>query len=201
MSSNTEADGYGVTELRQMDEQTARQTLTVAEYGRWEKLNDLHDQAEATREQWADEAETVADLTVHADVDDLGTEVDVYGNDLLVHVDPEDDDLTDAAGTLDDAFDEDELDTPDELADDRKQLVVENLQTMLDAVIVRWNGTDWDDLGESTRRGVLDDAREKWGVDGLMLAWVDIAAAVHEDREEKVSAIDSFQPETRGRRR
>lgn len=200
MSSDT-TDGYTVTELRRMDEEAARTTLTVAEYERWESINALHDQAEETRQQWDDEAETVADLTVHADVDDLGTEVDVYGNNLLVHIDSEDDALTDAAETLDDAFGEDELDDPGELDDDRKAEVVENLVTMIDAVIVRWNGTEWNDLGESTRRGVLGDARAKWGVDGLMLAWVDIASAVHEDREEKVSVIDSFRdPERRGRR-
>jgi len=184
-----------------MDEETARNTLTVTEYERWEKLQELYDEAEETREQWADDEDTVADITVRADMDQLGTEVDLYGNDVLVHVDSGNGDLEAHADAVDDILGETDPGDVADLSADDIDAVVGHLLDMLDLVIQRWQGTEWDSLGEDTRADVLHQCRAKWGVDGLLLAWFDIAAAINDDREEKVSAVDSFrQPERRGRR-
>lgn len=201
MSSNTEADGRSVTELRRMDEQTARQTLTVAEYERWEAINDLHDQADETRQQWAEEDERVSDIVVHADRTDLGTAVDLYGNDVLVHVDPEDDAVRDAADTLDGEFGDVGAEDAADLDDVDVDRLAGLLCDLFDAILLEFNGTAWDDLDDDTRRDVLADAREKWGVEGLLLAWADVAVAVEEDRNERLDVIESFRsPERRGRR-
>lgn len=201
MTTDTDDGGRSTLELRQMDEQTARNTLPVAEFERWQKLHELMDGAAETRERWADEDETVAELTVHADMDALGTEVDLYGNDVLVHVDSEDGDFRAAAERLDDTLGDTDPNDLDSLDDAGVDAAAEALTDLLDAVLVRWNGTEWSDLAIDTRQDVLYECRRKWGVDGLLLAWFDIAAAIAEDREERVEVVDNFRnPERRGRR-
>jgi len=195
MSADTQ---YSTLDLRQMDEAEARNTLTVVEFERWEQLQELREGAQETRERWAEEDEQVAELTVHADKDALGTNVDLYGNDVVVHIDQNDRKFRQAAEryeTLTESIDPDELDTvPDDLLADIEDCVT----TMLDQILVRWNGTAWNTLRRDQRETVLADAADKWGVDGLILSWVDIAAAIHEDREQKVAAIESFRGAERG---
>lgn len=193
---------YSTLDLRQMDEQTARNTLTVAEYERWEQLNELRDNAEQTREQWAEADQRVAEITVSADMDQLGTEVEVFGNDLLVHIDSEDPQLRTAAEDLEafgeahgDVTDADDLETLDDGDADR---LASLLLDMLDAMIVEWDGTEWGDLPAGARQSILADARSSWGLDGLLLAWVDVLTAVREDREDRLDVIDSFRPAQRG---
>ena len=191
---------YTPRELREMDDDEARQTLTVEQYERRESLLELMEEADETRERIDEQNERVEELVVHADKEQLGTEVDVFGNDLLVHVDSDNDEFREAAERLEalEPDDETEIDTLD---DDLREDMAEQLTTMLDAILVRWNGAEWSDLPADARAGVLADAREKWGLDGLMLAWADIAAAVNEDREERVGVVDSFRGEGRGRGR
>jgi len=192
---------YSTLDLRQMDEQEARNTLTVAEYERWEKLHENIEAAEETRERFAAEDELVEDITVRADMDALGTDVDLYDNDVVVYIDSENDRFREAADALDGELGDTD---PEDVADlDRETIdtVAEHLKTMLDCALVEWNGHEWDALGADTRRDVLATCREKWGVDGLLLAWFDIAKAVSEDRQEKVEAVDSFRNEERRGRR
>lgn len=191
-------DGADLTnhELRQMSDEEARQSLTVDEYERREKLIELHEQADETRERWAEEERQIAEITVQADMEQLGTRVDVFGNDLLVHLDSDDRQLTQAAGKLEDLreqyadVDADEL---EELPTEDKNAMLGHLQTMLDCVIVEWGDQRWSNLREDQRADILADAAEKWGLDGIMLAWVDIAAAVNEDRQERMEVVESFQ--------
>lgn len=199
--ATTDGNEYTAYELREMDEQTARQTLTVAQFERWEKIQSLHDEAEETRERWEEQAEEVAEIAVHADVEQLGTEVDLFGNETIVHIDSADDEFRETAERLDDYFGEFEAEEIDELGEDRQEEIADGLTDMLGCVLERWNGHDWEDLPPDVRRDVLAQCREKWGVDGLLLAWVDIAAAVNEDREEKLDVIEKFRnPERRGNR-
>lgn len=201
MSDTATGREYAVHELLDMDEQTARESLTVNQYERWEKLTDLHEEAEQTKAEWDQQAETVEELTVHADPEQLGTAVDVFGNDLLVHIDSEDSDFRAAAERLEDI----QTETPDDesanIDPERVDAAADALTAMLDTVIVRWNGHNWRGLTDDRRAAILDDAREKWGADGLLLAWMDIGAAVAEDREERVDVIEKFRnPERRGNR-
>ena len=194
-------DRRSITTLRQMDKETARNTLTVNEYERWEKLQDLHEQADETREQWADEEDTVAEITVHADMDKLGTELDLYGNDVLVHVDSGSSAIEDHADAVDDILGDTDPEDVDSLTQDDLDAVLTHLLDMLDIALVRWNGTEWADIAEDARADTLARIGESWGVEAVLLGWFDIAAAMHEDREEKVSAVESFRnPERRGRR-
>lgn len=209
MATDSNDDGgapyeYSPRQLRQMDDAEARTTLTVAQYERREKLLELDAQAEETQEQWDEEDRQVAEVTVHADPESLGTEVAVYGNDLLVHIEDDDAQLRAAVEDLRDLQSEygdlapDEYDEIDERDQDR---MVALLQDLLDAVLVRWNGTEWGDLGEAQRRAILDEAAGEWGVNALFLAWVDIQVAVLEEREDRLDVIESFRDETRRGRR
>lgn len=204
MSTDTD-DTYSTLELRRMDEQTARDELSVPEWERWQTLTEMVDRAEQTRERWAEEDERVADIEVAAEMDQLGTEVDIYGNTLLVHVNSEDPHLQQIAEDIDayrqrvgDVADEDDLKGLSESdADELADLLLE----MLDTMIVEWGGTEWDELAPHQRQTILADARSKWGLDGLMLAWVDVIGAIEEDREERLDVVESFrQTERRGRR-
>lgn len=200
-TQNDGSDERSTLELRQMDEETARNTLTVAEYERWEQLHELMDGAAETRERWAEEDELVADLTVHADMEQLGTEVDLFGNDVLVHIDSEDREFRAATDRVDSIIGDTDPEEIDELDDEATAKAADALVEMLDTVLVRWNGHEWGALDDDTRASVLQSARAKWGVDGLLLAWFDIAAAVREDREERVEAVDSFRGAQRPGRR
>ena len=203
MADESEPSGNGVEynphDLLRMDEQEARSTLTVDQYERWEQIQELHDQADETQDEWEEEAEAVADVTVVADMEALGTRVDVFGNDLLVHADPEDPDFRQAAEHLDDEFSDvtgDDVageDIDPERADD----LAEHLLTMLDTVLVKWDETEWDDLTEAQCESILDETREAWGLSGLFRAWGEIAVAIREDQEEVKDRMNKFRDEER----
>ena len=200
MTTDTDDSGRSTLELRQMDEATARNTLPIAEFERWQQLHELMDGAAETRERWADEDATVAELTVHADMDALGTTVDLYGNDVLVHVDSGDEDLRAAAGRLEDHLGDDGDDI-ESIDDETARAVGDALKDMLDAVLVRWNGVEWAELSHGKRATILNDAHSKWGLEALLLAWFDITDAVGSDVEERTSVIENFRnPERRGNR-
>jgi len=184
-------------ELVEMDRDTAERTLTKVQYDRWEKLQELHDQAEANRQQWADQDAEVEEITVSADMETLGTEVDIFDNQLLVHVDPENRGFQQASQRLESIRDEyadvdaEDMDT-DIPAEDRDELR-DALTEMLDHAIMRWDGTEWNRLDDATRESVLADAVERWGLVGLLYAWLDIAEAIERDRHDRMETIESFR--------
>jgi hypothetical protein len=209
MATDSNDDGgapyeYSPRQLREMDDAEARTTLTVAQHERREKLLELDAQAEETQQKWADEDQQVADVVVHADPESLGTAVEIYGNDLLVHIDEDDAQLRAAVEDLRDLRDRYSDLSPDEYdeIDERDQeRMVALLQDLLDAVLVRWNDAEWADLEAPQRRAILDEAADKWGVNALFNAWVDVQIAIYEDREERLDVIESFRESTgRGRR-
>lgn len=191
-----DTETYTPGELRRMNDAEARDQLTVNQYERREKLLALHEQAAETDEQFAAEAAEVEALTVSADPEQLGTEVDVYGNTLLVRVEDGNDRLQrhgEAVETLLEAAEGEADDDLGGLADDRRDELAAHLRSLLDELLVRWDGESWADLRDAHREAILLDASDKWGVDGLLLAVVNIVAAVHEDREERVSVVESFR--------
>jgi hypothetical protein len=199
--SESDTSDYSPMELREMDEQQARQELPMAQYERWEQLQALDEQADDTEQRWADESETVAGVTVHTDMEQLGTHVDAYGNDLLVYVDIERREFQQAAERLEDEFGDITVDDPDaegaeafgDIDPDRLDDMADHLLDMLDLVIRRWNGTNWQSLPDDQRADILATARDNWGVEGLLLAWSDIAIAIYDDREQRMEAVDSFR--------
>jgi hypothetical protein len=184
-------------ELVEMDRDTAERTLTKVQFDRWEKLQSLHDQAEANRQQWADQEAEVSEITVSADMETLGTEVDIFDNQLLVHVDPENRGFQQASQRLESVRDQyadvdaEDMDT-DIPAEDRDELR-DALTEMLDHAIMRWDGTEWNRLDDATRESVLADAVERWGLVGLLYAWLDIAEAIERDRHDRMETIESFR--------
>lgn len=194
-------------ELRVMDEATARQTLPVAQFERWERLQELYEEAEKTKAEWADQAETVEQIVVHADAQELGTELEVFGNDVLVHVDSSDEAFVETAERVKTTLDTiRESDTdgenegapdPTALDSDAREVVADGLCDLFDLVLVRWNDHEWDVLSPDARQAVLQRAHDKWGVDGLLLAWLEVVSAVAEDRSERVEVIEKFRDPTR----
>lgn len=209
MSTDTDDTGLGENapyeftpgQLRRMDDDEARRELTVEQYERREKIIDLHEGADEQQREWAAEDRRVEELTVHADPDQLGTPVDVYGNDLLVKVNPDNDEFLDAAKHLDSEYGDMGVEEVLESGGSMMEDVADDMLQMLDASLLRWNGHDWEDLPEDTRAGVLADAYEKWGLDGLDNAWKMISVKVNEEREEQLDVVESFRnQEGRGRR-
>ena len=195
MAATDSGPDYTRRELREMDEQTARNTLTVAEFERWERIQDLYEQREDTLDEWDSQEQTVADVTVHADAETLGTEIDLYGNELLVRVKPESRRLQQVRGKLDDNdidLDNPDADSVDDIDEETEEAITDALTALLDAVLVRWNGTEWRDLSPDQREAILADARQAWGLDGLLFGVVQVIRAVHEDQNRRVEDVKSF---------
>lgn len=202
-ATNTDDGRRSITDLRRMDRDEARATLSVPEFERWEGLQERFAAAEETRAEWEAADDLATDITVHADREKLGTEVDVFGNDVLVRVDPESPGLRDRVEATEARFGgDDDIDELDEAAaaDLREKMV-----GIYEEIVVEWNGhdfTDDGDLTETARRQVFADAAEKWGLRGLFMGLADIIAAVRDDQETRLEAVDSFRgSQGRGRRR
>lgn len=203
--SDSQRSEYSAGELRRMDEETARATLTVNQYERWEQIQDLHDQADETRERWADEEERVQDIAVHADIEQLGTEVDLFGNDVLVYIHDNDREFQNAAERLENNItDGDMIETVDDLegldsenvddlSDDDQEALVDGLLDMLDTILRQWNGHEWQSLPEDTRLTILNRWASEVGVYGVLAGWVRIATALRDDQEQLMEAVDSFR--------
>lgn len=203
--SKTDDREYTAHDLKRMDEQEARETLTVAQYERWEDVQALYDEAEETKAEWQEDAERVADVTVSADMEALGTHVDIYGNDLLVYADIESPAFREATQELQDEFGDVTVEDPDaegeaafgDVDAARLDAMADHLLGMLDMVLERWDGTEWDDLPDGQREAILADAREGWGVAGLLRAWGEISIAIREDYDEMEARMQSFRSEKR----
>ena len=204
-------DRRSITELRRMDEQTAMQTLTMAEYQRWESVNDHHDRAEKVRQEWRETEAEATSILVNTDVSDLATDIELFGNDVAVYYDPEDPRLHDAAEAvadvlgvdIDDAADLEATtdDVPREAIDDAKGALAD----LVCVTFVEWNGHDWSDLPAESRRTVAERIQQPrpdgWGLAGLMDAFSEIMTAVETNRNERLERVEKFRnPERRGNR-
>jgi len=191
-------------ELREMSDAEAEQTLTKQQWDRREKLLDLHGEAAETREEWATEAETVAGVTVEADIEDLGTELDLYGNDVIVRVDETvAEDMADPLERLGEEFEDISTADPDDAEAEIEALdadatadLVAILTDLYDAMLRRWNGHDWQTLPQSDREAILDTAAEQWGASAMFLGLFRAIMEATEDREEVMGRIKSFLDET-----
>ena len=205
------ADRRSITELRRMDEQTAMQTLTMAEYQRWESVNDHHERAEQVRQEWRETEAEATSILVNTDVSDLATDIELFGNDVAVYYDPEDPRLHDAAEAvadvlgvdIDDAADLEATtdDVPREAIDDAKAALAD----LVCVTFVEWNGHNWSDLPAESRRTVAERIQQPrpdgWGLAGLMDAFSEIMTAVETNRNERLERVEKFRnPKRRGNR-
>jgi len=70
---------YTPRELREMGDDEARQTLTVTQYERRENLLELMEEAQENEQRLQEQNQQVQDIVVNADMEQLGTEVDLLG--------------------------------------------------------------------------------------------------------------------------
>jgi hypothetical protein len=216
MSTSTQADDRDripAHELRRMDEQTARSTLTVNQFERWETLRDLHERADEQRAEWQEDARVATETLVFADAGDLSAEVSVFGNDLQVYYAADDPRIRDAAERLADVFgidadaDPEELDdvTTDDVAEEDLHDAKAVLADLILVAVVEWNGDTLADLPpaaeEQIRTTITADPPTGWGLAGLMDAWTVIQTAVEEQRDERLERVRKFRDaERRGDR-
>jgi len=200
---------YSPFDLRDMDEEEARQTLTVNEFEQWEQIQELYDSVEETKAEFERDADAVAEVTVSADMEALGTEVDIFGNTLLVRANPEDRELIKKVERIEAEFGDIAVEDPDAdgaaayegVPRERLNDMATALVDVLDHLILRWDGTDWASLSDAKRDAVLAQARETWQIDGLQLAWEHIVVAMDEERSEREDRLKSFRSaERRGSR-
>ena len=208
MSADATPDEHTITDLRRMDESEARQSLTVTEYERWEAVNDRLDEHAEALDEWDDTRQEATDIMLRADTADLAESVTVFGNPLSVYYAPDDPRIREQADRLGDAFGvdiEDAGDDPDvadglstddlddEVIDDVKDILAD----LLSVAIVEWDGTKWGDLSDADREAIhglmTADPPEGWGVAGLMDAWVEVAVAVENNRDERLERIQKFR--------
>lgn len=207
MSADTH-DEIPITRLREMDESEAKQSLTYAEYQRWESINDRLDEHDEALAEWDETRQEASDIMLRADTSDLASDVTVFGNPLSVYYAPDDprirelaDDLGDAFGVdIEDAADDPDTvenlstdDLPEEIIDDVKAILAE----LVTVAIVEWDGTPYDELTDADRQAIADlmtaDPPEGWGVAGLMDAWVEISVTVEANRDERLERIQKFR--------
>jgi len=215
MSATTTDGGYAVTELRRMDETTARSELTVNEYERWESVNKHLDDAEEVRQEWADNEREATDILVNSDPAYLASDIEVWGNELSVYYGPEDTRLREAVEGLGDSVGvdlesiddmaDDELPSADEIDDDAIEATKDALVEMISVALVEINGHRWTDLTVGERETTLSQIRQSrphgWGLAGLMDAWTEIQVAVESNRDDRLERVRKFRnPERRGDR-
>jgi len=153
MSTTQPDDRRPVSELLAMDESEAKQTLSWAEYQRYESLTEHHDRADENRADLDAADEQVHGLIARTDVSDLAADVDVFGNELVCYYGPEDEPVQDAAQRLADIFDADpsdpegSIDTED-VSDDDLEDAKDALADLLFAAVIEWNG----ERGERSRK-------------------------------------------------
>jgi ribosome-associated translation inhibitor RaiA len=190
--SGTDEREYTSGQLLAMDEEEARQTLTVAQYERREKLQELHAEAAETRETWAEEEEIVADVAIHADPESLGTEVDLYGNSVLVQIEEDDSDFAAAIEGLEAEFGDIQREEVHEMNAGETDALVRYIARMYDAMLLRWNDHDWAGFTDREREAILADARDAWGDTNFVLGMFDCVEAHVRERDERVAAVKSF---------
>lgn len=190
-------DSYTPGELRRMDDEEARSTLTVDQYERREKLLAMQAEAEETAERFAEEEEVVHGISVATDPEELGTSVETMGNELLVHLDRENRHIRQHLQALDEQTEDgDDVPNPEELSEDSVDEAVEHVLGLFEHAVIRWNGEPFATKPEDERADVLASVRRNWGADGVMLAFFDVLMAVAEESQEREAAMESFRGAT-----
>lgn len=177
-------------ELRSMSEEEAEMWLDGDEYDRWERLHRLDAQRKETQAEWDEQEQKTVATLVKADMGDLTTDLDIYGNDVsvLVNLDREQRALMRAiqdkyAGVED--------------IEDLTETEIDALESMLadwiEVVVHEFNGTKLDDLSEEKRRTLTLQMVEKWGLRATMMAMVDIIEAINVQDEQTMEMVEKFR--------
>ena len=201
IDSHEPAD-YSAMDLREMDRAEAEQRLDADDFARWEDVHELTQAADERAAQFDQNDQTVHSVTVDADLSDLGTDVELFGNTLTVYLDSDDDRLHDAVERLEDDFDDVDSDDLAALGKADRNAIGEALEDILLSAIMAWDGQSFDDLPADEPLAIVQTAREKWGLTATFEAVMRIIDACNEAQEERFEAIDSFRTaQRRGNRR
>ena len=191
------------------DREEAYRRLSGPDFERWEKLQELEAAAEQNKRQMQEDAAVATDAIVRADVSDLATEVNVFGNALLCYYDPESQQVREAAERVGevcgvDADEPGDLEgaSVDDVDDSDIPAIKGALVDLITAALVEWNGERWTDMTrdkQATIETVIKQSPENggWGVAGLMDAFVEIYVTVEDNRNERLERIEKFRNEKR----
>lgn len=199
MSTNSEqADGgeeVSFGELREMTREEAAERLDQHDLERWEAYHELRSRKEETAERFQDDDALAIDTLVQADMGELTTDLDLYGNEVSVVIEL-DERQQSLLRNVEREYDDIDLDDPGEDAIDAVRDVMERF---IATVVVGFNGVEVRDLEEVKRLTLAAECVDKWGLRGTFHAVVKIVEATREMDEDRVGSIESFRPEARGR--
>ncbi len=193
------ADNYTAMDLRDMSRAEAEQQLDAEGMERWEEVQELTAAANERQQELADAERTVESVVVSSDLSELGADVDIYGNDLTVYLDADDERLHSALEQLDDEFGDVSRDDLPELDAEDRETIGTALDDILLSAIMAWDGERFADLPDGEPLAIVRTARSKWGLTATFEAVMQIVAACNEAQEERFEAIDWFRGEKRGR--
>ena len=206
MSAQSDTADRTLTELREMDEATAKRELSYAEFQRWDSLNDHFDKHEEAKQRWDETRAGATRDLVSADPIDFAERVTVWGNDLAVYYASDDPRLRETVERLTDVFDIDaesarngEVDAidADDVADEDVTAAKGVLADLVCLAAVEWDGTRWDDFApaerDAIREAIMAAPPEGWGLAGLMDAWTEIQYAVESSRDARMERVQKFR--------
>lgn len=177
-------------ELRAMSEEEAEMWLDADEYDRWERLQRLDSQREETKAEWDRQEQETVETLVKADMGELTTDLNIYGNDIsvLVNLDREQRHLMRAiqekyAG----------VEGIEDLTETELDALESMLADWLEVIIHEFNGTRLVDLDADERRTLTLQIVEKWGLRATMMAMVDIIEAINTQDQETMEMVEKFR--------
>lgn len=199
MSTNSEqADGGGevpFSELREMTREEAEERLDEHDLERWEAYHELRASKEETEERFKEDDALAIDTLVQADMGELTTDLDLYGNEVSVVVELNQQQQS-LLRNVEREYEDIDLEDPD---DDAIDAVRDVMERFIAAVLVKFNGVEVRELEEPKRLALAAECVDKWGLRGTFHAVVQIVEATREMDEDRVGSIESFRPEARGR--
>jgi len=206
MSTDTTTDERTITELRRMDDATAKRELSYAEYQRWASINDHLDRYDEAKQRWDETRAEATQTLVTADPADFAAEVSVWGNDLAVYYASDDPRLRETVESLADVFDIDvdaaaegdlEAIEADDVAEEDIATAKDTLADLVLLATVTWDGervSEFDrDRRAAYREAIAADPPEGWGLAGLMDAWGEIQYAVEKSRDDRLERVQKFR--------
>jgi hypothetical protein len=194
-TDTTEGEDYTPEQLLRMDEEEARMWLSEEDQERRAKLRELYEGAEKQREEWQEQEQTTVETLIEADMGELTTELDLYGNEVevLLNLDRDQRQLIER------------IQTKYEGADDIQELdeaEIRRLESMLaeffEVVIHSFNGEKLDDLGKTQAVELTEAVVEEWGTRASIYAMIEIIETINEQDEQTMERVQKFRGETGG---
>ena len=178
-------------QLLRMDDEEANMWLDEAEHERREKLKELYEGAEETRKEWQEQEKATVQTLIEADMGELTTELDLYGNDVsvLLNLDREQRQLIER------------IETEYEGADDIEELdesEIQRLESMLaeffKIVFHEFNGRKLESFGVTPLEFTQAIVAE-WGIRASIYAMIEIIETINEQDEETMERVQKFRGE------